>query len=137
MATTKQISSYVTGLSDAGTLDGTEELYLASDEKTTVSEIRQGINTKEINIGDWDMDATVNISVAHGVADYKKIRSVEIVIRNDADTLSFAFTGSSVNFVSFDSTNINMSRATTGVFDTTDFDSTSYNRGFITIHYID
>ena len=35
---TQEISSYVTGLSSA-TLAGTEEVYLASDEKTTVQDI--------------------------------------------------------------------------------------------------
>lgn len=36
-----ELSSYVTGLSDAGTLDGTEELYLSSDEKTTTGAIAE------------------------------------------------------------------------------------------------
>lgn len=35
MPTTSKLSTYVTGLSDAGTLDGTEVIYLASNEKTT------------------------------------------------------------------------------------------------------
>lgn len=36
-----EISAYVNSLTDAGTLDGTEELYLASDEKTTTSAIAE------------------------------------------------------------------------------------------------
>jgi hypothetical protein len=38
-----RLSDYVDGLSDAGTLVGTEKLYLASNESTTVNAVRGGI----------------------------------------------------------------------------------------------
>ena len=44
------------------------------------------IKKKIIDIGDWNMDATNSVSVSHGISNFKKIRSIEIVIRDDVDT---------------------------------------------------
>ena len=49
MPTTTEISTYVTGLASA-TLAGTEEVYLATDEKTTVQDIA---NLGNSNIKVW------------------------------------------------------------------------------------
>ena len=51
---TQEISSYVTGLSSA-TLTGTEEVYLASDEKTTVQDIADLGNS---NVKVWSAQIT-------------------------------------------------------------------------------
>lgn len=110
--------------------------------------LSEGVNlkTKVVEIGDWDMDTTSGVQVNHGISDFKKIRSVSGLIRNDADNryyiigtdeLFFA-PGFSVAPVSpgIDSTDINIARATgSATFDTTGFDSTSYNRGWLTIVY--
>jgi len=98
------------------------------------------LKTKVINIGDWDMDTTQNITVAHGLTS-ANIRRVTVIIRNDdgstTASLPFYLGGStSTEGVSWTSTLISLSRATSGTFDGTNFDATSYNRGWIVIDYI-
>ncbi len=101
-----------------------------------------GLNTKIIDIGDWDMDATLSVSIPHGLT-YSKIRSVKALIRNDADSAVYDFssvnnavTETAGNFVYATVTDVAITRATTGFFDSTGFDSTSYNRGWIVIRHI-
>jgi hypothetical protein len=98
---------------------------------------------KEIQIGDWNMDTTQFVSVAHGIADYTKIRAVLVVIRNDAATLLLeiqnpagALNGTtSGGITSINSVNVDLYRVTGGSFDSTNYDATSFNRGYITIIY--
>jgi len=109
----------------------------------------EGVNvrTKIIEIGDWDMDADATKQVTHGL-DFTKIRSVSAVIRNDAGTGQFPvpsslsttgvaelFFANNIVPVPITSTVIVLARLTGGGFDDTAFDSTSYNRGWITIVY--
>lgn len=96
-----------------------------------------------IDIGDWDMDATANLSVTHGVADFTKIRSVLAFVRNDTDTIYYPLntlnfgTGTAEGGVNYwDSTIVRLGRVASGVFDSTDFNATGYNRGFIVIEYV-
>lgn len=94
---------------------------------------------KVIDIGDWNMDTTANLDVAHGLP-VGVIRSFEIVIRDDAGLLyklvdDYTMGGSPDGRVHLDATNVRMQRRAGGIFDTTSFDSTSYNRGWITIRY--
>jgi len=144
MPTTTEISTYVTGLASA-TLAGTEEVYLASDEKTTVqaiADLNGSLITTIVNIGDWDMDATASVSIAHGIADYSKIRSVSVLIIPDAATtlipLDTSFSGGvpAGSIGQIQSVNIPLFRTATGTFDSTNYDSTSFNRGYITIQHI-
>ena len=104
------------------------------------------LQTKIIKIGDWDMNATSNVSIAHGVADYTKIRVITAMILTDSGSgignriYDFAATNQiSDGVLSRDiyatSTNIVIFRDTGGFFDSIHFDSTSYNRGFVTIIY--
>lgn len=102
------------------------------------------INKKIVEIGDWNMDSTASKDVAHGVT-LSKIRTVNAMIRNDADDTYYPVENSYNNatFVAscyiyeIDATSIKMSRYATSTFDSANFDSTSYNRGWITIEYID
>ena len=100
--------------------------------------------TQVVEIGDWDMDATAFIAVAHSLPTgaNSKVRSIDVMIRNDGGGGPFPLT--SMNQVSqnidggiesIDATNVQLSRLTAGGFDTTSFDSTSYNRGWITIEF--
>lgn len=101
------------------------------------------LRTKVIEIGDWDMDATPNINVAHGVV-AANIRTVFVMISNDEAPL-FYFDLSKANssgvvdgFSQIDvntGTDIFLERRTGGSFDTTSFNATSFNRGWITIQY--
>jgi len=94
---------------------------------------------KMLEIGDWDMDADTTKAVAHGLT-MTTIRSVSIMVRNDADDAYYqlcGFDGSSLPAyqAAIDATNINISRKTSDTFDSTDFNQTSYNRGWIKIFY--
>lgn len=104
--------------------------------------------TKVIEIGDWDMNATALVNVSHGIVDFKKIRSVTGVIRNDADDRYFAigayassdaamtlYFQSAPSSNSINATTITIARADSSFFGTVGFDSTSYNRGWLTILY--
>jgi len=109
------------------------------------------LNTVVIEIGDWDMLTNTAKTVVHGLADHKKIRGITAIIRNDADTIYFPIpyiypnngpdaVGTDEAAIDYiDSTNVYLSMRNSGgyagVFDTTDFNATSYNRGWITIQY--
>lgn len=100
------------------------------------------IRTKIIPIGDWDMDSTLFVTVAHGLA-VTTIRTIGVTIRNDIDTVyhkfnSFVVGGAEVlsQGVSANPTDITISRDADGIYDTPSFSSTSYNRGWITIQYV-
>jgi hypothetical protein len=90
------------------------------------------IKVKVFNIGDWNMDTGATKATAHGLT-LANIRSVQVLIRNDADSGYYDINYSGEVYI--DGTNVQMSRTAAGTFDHTDFDATSYNRGFITIWY--
>ena len=103
-----------------------------------------GLLFKIIEIGDWDMDSSAYKDVSHGLgSNYKKIRGISVVIRKDddssyySDVLYWGYTAKNMEFgiSHITSSEIRMSRANTGLFDSTDFDATSYNRGWVTILY--
>jgi hypothetical protein len=99
--------------------------------------------TEIIDLGDWDMNATTDIDVAHGL-EANDIISAEVLIRNDANTSKFPIdTGVDATDTTpqgyvgeIDATNVNIVRLTGGKFDHTDYDSTSYNRGWLILTYI-
>lgn len=97
--------------------------------------------TKVVQIGDWNMDSSVSVNVAHGIADYKKIRSIGSIIREDSDvgyySLGYINSAAADGFgvSNITTTNIQLARVDSGAFDNTNFDSTTFNRGWITITY--
>lgn len=108
--------------------------------------ITKPILHKIISIGDWDMDATGAIVVAHGI-DVSIYRILDVVawIHDDSDpntTFNLALqstipTASSISGSVFDIgvTNILLTRAVGGQFDNLNFNATSFNRGFVEITY--
>lgn len=102
-----------------------------------------GGKTKIIEIGDWDMDADSTKIVPHGIADYTKIRSVRGVFKNDADTvlITIPYVSNTLNDMvgvnSITASDINLIRTNAGQFDSTNYNSTGFNRGFLIIQYID
>jgi hypothetical protein len=109
-----------------------------------ISENSVVLKRKVINIGDWNMDSTTNISVAHGLT-LSNIYSVNVTIISDDSAGKFMVPGfSALNSTSntdvalngVTSTNINLTRRAGGFFDNTDYDSTSFNRGHIVIEYL-
>lgn len=100
----------------------------------------QVLDTVIVEIGDWNMDSTANVDIAHGQT-YANIRRVSVIIRDDADTYRYSFCNFFDGTVDigvswYNSTNVRIFRLASGTFDSTDFDSTSYNRGWIIIEHI-
>ena len=118
---------------------------------TSSGESNKRILCKVLEIGDWNMDSTGSKTVAHNI-DSTKILSVTAVVRNDSGDTSL-FNGSLFNAVNppplanqwetwfpvttvgWNSTNIILQRMYGSGFDGTSYDSTSYNRGWVTIFY--
>jgi hypothetical protein len=118
------------------------------------------VYTKILEIGEWNMNSNASgsetVTVAHGITGLLTKDGVRLsaTIRNDANTewhdfIVSAFSGSVTNLSSAelyaDATNINIeiNRATSpgsgacSIFDNTNFNATSYNRGWITIQYFE
>ncbi len=100
--------------------------------------------TKIIDIGDWNMDSTASINVAHGIGDWTKIRTIQASIINDVSGAVFnlinseSITGVEIDntSIAWNSTNIVLRRVSNGIFDSTGFDATSFNRGWVIILYL-
>lgn len=105
-----------------------------------------GLKCKIIEIGDWNMDSSTSKTVAHGMANIMTIRGITVIVRNDDNNTVYTMAGSfttdanyaycdlTVDYV--DATNVSMHRVLSpGKFDSTNFNATSYNRGWITILY--
>ena len=108
------------------------------DEAVLMEASTPELRVKVINIGDWDMDATANVSISHGLT-FTKIRSVIAMIRHDTlDVLydiNYIIDSTLAGGLSANLTDIFLFRVTSGFFDATTFDATSFNRGFIMITY--
>ncbi len=96
----------------------------------------------KIEIGDWDMDATDNVTVAHGLSTIDNVILVQATIINDVgsfiQTSVFAgLTAGDIDIqVTVNATIVNLQRLSGGFFDNnTNYDSTSFNRGRITLEY--
>jgi hypothetical protein len=100
---------------------------------------------KIIEIGDWNMDATANISVPIGAIDYTKVITVDCIIRMDAggtvyhSPLMRCYDDADPNLISggiqYWGTNFLLWRRTGGGYDSAIYDATSYNRGWLIIEY--
>lgn len=104
------------------------------------------IKMKVLDIGDWNMDTTGTVDVSHGIGDEQLIRMVEVIIRDDGGSYTYPLNSKGVILGSYNtdvqggvgrmtSTDIRLVRISSGFFDDTDFNSTSYNRGWVTIWY--
>lgn len=103
-----------------------------------------GFNFSVVEIGDWNMDFNESVSFAHGLT-YAKIIGAEAIIRNNADNerinlcglrdIPTTNTGEGGQII-VGSTNVTLYRRVDGEFDTPDFNSTSYNRGWVIIKYL-
>ena len=122
------------------TYDSTSLGWLQSSQSGVLTETT-------INIGDWNMNSTAEVpgsntvTVAHGLSstEWKTIREIDVIIRNDDDNVyykldAYSLIGAEGGIDSFDDTNFYLLSA--GVlFDSTAFDSESYNRGWVTFKY--
>lgn len=110
-----------------------------TDERSVVALSYSPLKTTIIEIGDWDMDVTAQVNIAHGLT-YSKIRCVSAVIRDNADSNTYNFphiyySTTSDEYISWSSTLVTLKRSTSGKFDTANFNSTPYNRGWIIIQH--
>ena len=97
------------------------------------------LRTKVIEIGDWDMNADGSTTVTHGLT-LANIRLVTAFIRRDDNLSYFSFinydaAGVANSNIQTLATFVQLTRAASGQFDNTNFDSTSFNRGWVTILY--
>jgi len=114
-------------------------------ETLTVEKIRiEGqpfIKTKVLDIGGWDMDTVGAVNINHGLTstEYENIIAVSVILRND--TLAEVYDASSTNSYSSDveynlsTAVVRINRKGGGFFDSTNFDDSTINRGFIKIDY--
>lgn len=128
----------------AGTLDfnGNTFFGLSNQASSLPDTGIKILNKKIIEIGDWNMDTTGAIIVLHGLTDFLKVRSITAMIINDDSTLIDTldkFTSSNQQseggIGSVSDTVVSLVRKTSGIFDSTSYDSTSFNRGFITVEF--
>ncbi len=98
---------------------------------------------KVIEIGDWDMNASSAFNVAHGLT-LADIRSVNVQIRNDANTIYTQAPGlvqasglsAAMGIDTIDATNIELNRETGSIFDAVGYETPpDGNRGWVTIWY--
>jgi hypothetical protein len=98
---------------------------------------------KVLEIGDWNMDANASVTIPHGLT-RTKVRAVKVIVRNDANTASFdlSMAGNLADpdllnggFNNMGNVSITLVRRTGGQFDSVNYDSTSYNRGWVVIWY--
>lgn len=95
-----------------------------------------------VDIGDWNMDATISIQVAHGLT-LSNIRNINVVVRDDADSIHIPLNYGDVTALGVpagdfnaQSTDVYLARDLGGFFDNANYDATSYNRGWITIWHV-
>ena len=100
-----------------------------------LGDVTGGIRQVYVSIGNWDMNSTNAILVAHGQT-LNNIVGIRGIIRNDANNIKYGISpgGSTLGpYVSdIGSTNVDL-RNTNSFFQSTDFDSASYNRGWLII----
>lgn len=120
--------------------------YLEALQKLFVqTEPGKKIKTKIIDIGDWNMLANSTVNVTHGLTDHKKIRSINVIVRDDADSnyyslhnhLASTLAGSIISggIGTINSTIIVLARVDSEFFDSATFDSIAFNRGWITVEF--
>ncbi len=98
----------------------------------------------KMETGGWNLDVNPFLDVFHGMSNYKKVKTVSAIIRNDADTSLFIlYKVSDVadpNLLAggigdIDSNNITLIRRSGSIFDHTNYNDDTFNRGWITLEY--
>lgn len=120
--------------------------YIDTDGETSIRATNpqlDGVYFKTVDIGDWDMntDEYCYVTLTSIVSDFKKIRNISVLVRNDADNRYYLLDRDASGGVSYlydntGNTVASLFRVTAEFFDSTDFDSTSYNRGWITLQFV-
>ena len=151
-AASNTVTISVSDLSDGITATGAEINTACDGITATAAELNSAADgigvtiprTKVVEIGDWNMDTTTSKAIAHGL-NLTQIVAVRAMVRNDADDARYMaqgydqVTGTDTHLavMATGAGNVNLQRYATGFFDSTDFNATSYNRGWVVIDYID
>lgn len=99
------------------------------------------LKTKVIEIGDWNMDLSSSLDIPLSAGLLAKIRTINVLIRNDDDIYRFnlltPYAGAVIGDCNIDLSNnwLTLSRRSSTFLDSTNYDSTDYNRGWVTITY--
>jgi len=94
--------------------------------------------SKVVEIGDWNMDTTAVVNVAHGLT-FANIRGVSILVRKDVGNYGYPIDyGAPDPYGNYTvlTDYIQMTRIEGAFFDSADFDETPFNRGWIVIWYV-
>ncbi len=103
------------------------------------------LKTKVIEIGDWNMDTTPSVTIISGI-DKEKVRAVSGIIIDDNSVNVYRLNKGSSGGINglmqgsvdrITDNNIELRRLNGGEFDGVSYNSTSFNRGWITILYED
>lgn len=97
------------------------------------------LKTKVIDIGAWDMDATVFVFIPHGV-DVSKITSIDVMIKGDTLENLRQWSHNSgglmdINVETVTASSVQLQRRLGGSYDIPDYSSTALNRGTIQVTY--
>jgi hypothetical protein len=111
---------------------------------TLITNTLQNRHSKTLEIGDWNMETTASKAVAHGLT-AAKIIDVRVTVRKDDDgdkyPLNYLTDGAgdkTAGTWESDANYVQLLRSTNGYFILSgDFSSTSYNRGWVIINYLD
>lgn len=99
------------------------------------SKVTRGRIRKEIPIGGWNMDDSDVVIIPHGFDNPNQIiKGIRAIIF--ADTNNSAKSIEASGSVGFDQQYIILTRDQGGHFDSTLYDATSFNRGFVTIEFL-
>lgn len=116
---------------------------ITGNAATATAATKHGVlNVKVVQIGDWNMTVSIFKNTYPGVA-YTKIRAMSAMIIRDDSAMVYPvpYTQGGVFEMWFNYMDTNdavrIYRLTGGYFDNANFDATSFNRGFVTIWYID
>ncbi|MCP4280775.1 MAG: hypothetical protein GY776_12310 [Alteromonas sp.] len=148
-ASLSAVAAGIVSGTNKSTSDTTTNLTVTGDltyQGTVIGTQAVKLNSTVLDIGDWDMSLTGDqiVTVAHGLTG-SKIRSVDVMIRVDSDetyslhTLLTNDSATSGGDYNVSATLVTLQRWPGGLFGVygTVFNETSYNRGWITIWYVD
>ena len=89
---------------------------------------------KTIDIGSWDMDTDSTKTIVHR-QDWTKIRTLDAMIINDAESTYYQLVGDTRGSNRAQANTLTLSRGSSGTFDTTNFNDTAINRGYVIVGY--
>jgi hypothetical protein len=92
--------------------------------------------SKTISIGTLNLSSATGATVAHGISTkFTGITSVDVIIMDDTGATMTGFLNQSGNTFSINSTNIILTKGST-FYNNANYDGTTLNRGYVTIHYV-